>query len=680
MARRKTAKSSEAPGLLGTDDAQSDPPAPPASGEPAAAAKETAAAPPEPAAAPPEPPAAPPEPPAAAKEPAPPPKPPRKPAPPPRLERPAEALGYTVVARRYRPQTFAEMIGQDPVVQSLSNAIRLNRVTHAYLFCGTRGVGKTSIARIFAKCLNCEKGPTTQPCGECDICRAISSGQDIDMIEIDGASNNGVEAVRELRQNASLRPSRSRYKIYYIDEVHMLSSGAFNALLKTLEEPPEHLKFFFATTEAQKIPITVLSRCQRYDLAPIAQDRIVAALEDICRKEGISAEAEGLAVLARRAAGSMRDAQSLLEQLLSFGGESLTSERVHELLGIAGDERIFALVEAMVGRDSAAALNLVEESIHRGVQPADLLAGAIDLYRDLMVLAAGADDVPLLSSGPKHRDRVRALALQVTLDTVLASLQILAETKARIRTGSLVRFMIELAFVRAARLENLAEIGELASRLLALEIGAASRPAPPVSPRADLKTAPAAAARPPARTRREAAEVVGEPAETGLVRADLSPATAKIDPPVSHRTDQVPAPAAAAITLEQAAKAWSELATKLGVRLGYRTSQLAPIAVSPPGTVVVGYAPRQADHADECSAGSNRGAIERELGAVLGAPVEVRFEKCDTPADETREQPATSAPDALKEDPLVKQVVDLFQAKLHFVEPVNERRGKAGDG
>ena len=181
---------------------------------------------------------------------------------------------YTVVARRYRPQQFDDVVGQDHVVQSLKNAIRLNRIAQAYLFCGTRGVGKTSMARIFAKCLNCVKGPTETPCQTCDICQAITVGQDVDVIEIDGASNNGVEQVRELRQHASLRPSRARYKIYYIDEVHMLSTGAFNALLKTLEEPPPHVKFLFATTEANKIPITVLSRCQRYDFAGITPEAI----------------------------------------------------------------------------------------------------------------------------------------------------------------------------------------------------------------------------------------------------------------------------------------------------------------------------------------------------------------------------------------------------------------------
>src|SRR5947209_15301995 len=203
-------------------------------------------------------------------------------------------MSYQVLARKWRPRTFESLVGQEHVVKALRNALDQKRLHHAYLFCGTRGVGKTTMARILAKCLNCVKGPTEEPCQVCDICRAISTGQDVDVIEIDGASNNGVEQVRELRQNAGLRPSRSRFKVYYIDEVHMLSTGAFNALLKTLEEPPEHVKFFFATTEANKIPITVLSRCQRHDFAGIAPEQIVESLEQICTRERIDAEPEAL--------------------------------------------------------------------------------------------------------------------------------------------------------------------------------------------------------------------------------------------------------------------------------------------------------------------------------------------------------------------------------------------------
>src|SRR6185436_16918529 len=240
---------------------------------------------------------------------------------------------YVVVARRYRPQNFTELVGQNQVSQALGNAIATGRVGHAYLFTGARGVGKTSTARIFAKCLNCVNGPTDKPCGECDICQGIASGDDVDVLEIDGASNRGIDEIRQLRQNVNVRPSRARFKIYIIDEVHMLTTPAFNALLKTLEEPPEHVKFIFCTTEADKIPITVLSRCQRFDFAPIELRSIVERLNQICANEGVEAEPEALQVIARRAAGSMRDSQSLLEQLLAFGGDKITVSDVHSLLG-----------------------------------------------------------------------------------------------------------------------------------------------------------------------------------------------------------------------------------------------------------------------------------------------------------------------------------------------------------
>src|SRR5262245_56196524 len=234
----------------------------------------------------------------------------------------AEAVGqsagappaeYTVLARRYRPQQFADLVGQEAVAQVLINALESNRVAHAYLFTGARGVGKTSTARILAKCLNCVKGPTTTPCNECDLCLSIAAGEDIDVLEIDGASNRGIDEVREIRQNVQYRPGRARYKIYIIDEVHMLTPPAFNALLKTLEEPPAHVKFIFATTEAQKIPVTILSRCQRFDFSGIGVGQIKERLRAIVDREGMLADDEALEMVARRAGGSMRDAQSLLD-------------------------------------------------------------------------------------------------------------------------------------------------------------------------------------------------------------------------------------------------------------------------------------------------------------------------------------------------------------------------------
>ena len=378
--------------------------------------------------------------------------------------------GYTVVARRYRPQRFEDVVGQDHVVQALRNAIRFNRLAQAYLFCGTRGVGKTSMARIFAKCLNCVQGPTESPCQVCDICQAIASGQDVDVIEIDGASNNGVEQVRELRQNASLRPSRSRFKIYYIDEVHMLSTGAFNALLKTLEEPPPHVKFFFATTEGNKIPITVLSRCQRYDFAGITPDAIVGTLQEICSREQVEAEPEALQVVARRAGGSMRDAQSLLEQLLASGSPKLTVEVVHPLLGTPSDERLLAMLEALAEHDSAAVLTQLDQAAAQGVQASDLLAGVLDYLRDAMVLSVGAGSV-LLAVTPRQKPRLQKIVDQWPTEAILAALQILAEARARMRGVSHGRLLAEVALIRVARLEALTDLSQFVDRLAALEAG-----------------------------------------------------------------------------------------------------------------------------------------------------------------------------------------------------------------
>src|SRR3954469_25527175 len=270
---------------------------------------------------------------------------------------PASDGRYTVIARRYRPQSFDELVGQVHVARALQQAISSGRVGHAYLFTGARGVGKTSAARILAKALNCEQGPTPTPCNKCDVCLRVAAGDDVDVLEIAGASNNGVDEVRQLRQNAAVMPSRERYKIYIIDEVHMLSKSAFNALLKTLEEPPEHVKFIFATTEAQKIPITILSRCQRFDFAGISPAAIQSRLAQIASTEGVEVEPEALQILASRAAGSMRDSQSLLEQLLALGHERITAADVNSLLGIAPAERLSGLVMHLVSRDAAKALS-----------------------------------------------------------------------------------------------------------------------------------------------------------------------------------------------------------------------------------------------------------------------------------------------------------------------------------
>ena len=372
---------------------------------------------------------------------------------------------YVVVARRYRPQGFDELIGQEHVSQALSNAITTNRVGHAYLFTGARGTGKTSTARIFAKALNCVNGPTAEPCNQCDSCQSISTGDDVDVLEIDGASNNGIEEIRQLRQNVNVRPSRSRFKIYIIDEVHMLSTQAFNGLLKTLEEPPEHVKFIFCTTETRKIPITILSRCQRFDFAGISTRSIFDRLKQIAEAEGVQAEDEALEVLARRAAGSMRDSQSLLEQLLSFASERITVADVHGMLGTAGDQRLAAMVKNLVERDAAAALSELAAAAQEGVDVALLIEQLFGYFRDCMVAAAGCPADTFLYASTANSRGVIDAGQRLGLQTILAVMQILDQALSRMKFNTQARILAELALVRICNLEDLEELSSIIVQL-----------------------------------------------------------------------------------------------------------------------------------------------------------------------------------------------------------------------
>jgi DNA polymerase-3 subunit gamma/tau len=387
-------------------------------------------------------------------------------------EKPAEEFNlgsateeYTVLARRYRPQSFADLVGQEPVAQALVNALASNRVAHAYLFTGARGVGKTSTARILAKALNCEKGPTTTPCNECDLCRSIAAGEDMDVLEIDGASNRGIDEIRNLRSNVQFRPSRARYKIYIIDEVHMLTREAFNALLKTLEEPPPHVKFIFATTEVQKVPLTILSRCQRFDFAGISSQKIVERLRQLVAGEGRTADDDALAMIARRAAGSMRDAQSLLDQLLAFGSDRLTGQQVHTLLGTANEDRVAEIAGAILDPDPRRALELVEKVSDEGLQLGEVLDQLIEYWRDLMVAhCTGLENQVLSQSGPR-RETLLKQAQALELDTILAGLDVLVTTKNRMRNTLHGRVLLEMTLVRLSRLEHLVSLPQLAQAL-----------------------------------------------------------------------------------------------------------------------------------------------------------------------------------------------------------------------
>jgi DNA polymerase-3 subunit gamma/tau len=376
-------------------------------------------------------------------------------------------MSYTVLARRYRSGTFDEVIGQDHVAQTLKKAINAERIAHAYLFCGTRGTGKTSMARILAKALNCSnaKGPTTEPCGKCDSCEAISRGDDIDVIEIDAASNTGVDNIREVIENAQYRPARSRFKVYIIDEVHMLSKSAFNALLKTLEEPPSHVKFILATTEPEKVLPTILSRCQRYDFRNIPTREIAGHLKEICGREKIKADEDALMLVAKAGAGSMRDALSLLDRLLSVGEKHLTAELVEQLLGLPKTQLLFDLANAIGSGDVKATLGQADSILTGGLSVDAFIASLTDHLRNLLILrTCGPESTLVEVPGLAMKDLVEQ-ANRFDPVALTQDITILEELRRNIRQSQAGRALLDATLVRMALADQFSSISDLLSRL-----------------------------------------------------------------------------------------------------------------------------------------------------------------------------------------------------------------------
>jgi len=349
------------------------------------------------------------------------------------------------------------------VSQALRNAIRAGRVAHAYLFTGARGVGKTSSARILAKALNCPNAADGVPCNDCEICDGVSAGNDVDVMEIDGASNNGVENIRMLRANVGVRPMHSQFKIYIIDEVHMLSTAAFNALLKTLEEPPPNVKFVFCTTEPNKVPDTILSRCQRFDFSAIGEESIGKRLKEIATAEGFEVDNEAIELVARRARGSMRDSQSLFDQLLAFSQGAIQADDVHRMLGTASDDVLVSLFDAITAHRPGEVLNIVDAALNAGVQAGELLDQCVGYIRDQLVTLSGGANVALCSVGNSRRDSVQQQAQKLGMPNVMASFQILSEAKGRMLRSTFARVLLEMALAQISLLENLSAISSLLS-------------------------------------------------------------------------------------------------------------------------------------------------------------------------------------------------------------------------
>ncbi len=383
-------------------------------------------------------------------------------------------MSYQVLARKWRPQVFEDVVGQGHITRTLQNAIESGRLAHAFLFSGPRGVGKTTTARILAKALNCAQGPTQAPCGKCDSCLETSAGTSVDVIEIDGASNRGIEHIRELRETVKYAPVGGKYKVYVIDEVHMLTNEAFNALLKTLEEPPPHVIFIFATTEPQKIPATIHSRCQRYGFKRVALHEIIERLRTIATAEGIKISDPGLAMIARAAEGSMRDSQSLLDQAVSYSGMEIKDEDLQATLGSIAQPALLQFAAGLLARDSAGLLKQIDALLEQGQDMRQFLAGVVEHLRNLLVVKISSDPGQIIELPASDIEAIKQQAAGADADQLLMLFDSLSKTLDDMRWSPHQRFTLEIGLVKACHLAPLQPLADVLGRLKELEARLAS--------------------------------------------------------------------------------------------------------------------------------------------------------------------------------------------------------------
>jgi DNA polymerase III subunit gamma/tau len=540
-------------------------------------------------------------------------------------------VSYEVFARKYRPQTFDDLVGQTHVSRTLKNAVAQNRLAHAYLFVGPRGIGKTSTARILAKALNCVNGPTITPCGVCDNCREIAAGNSLDVIEIDGASNNSVEDVRQLRDNVRYAPAKGRYKIYLIDEVHMLSPAAFNALLKTLEEPPAHVKFIFATTEPQKVLPTILSRCQRFDLHRIPANLIAQHLQFIAGKEKITLEPAAAHAIARGAEGGLRDAESMLDQLVAFCGETIAEADVLNVFGFTSEQTVVDLTGHVLRSETAGALELLYQQCESGKDMMRLMSDLIAYLRDLLVFKAKPDALSE-DVDPDLQKSLAAHAELIATDRLLELIDQFAAAEGRMKWAPNKKLHFEVALIRAIQSLNQATLDEVIENLSALRGGKMAT--------AKGVAIPATGASDPGYNR--SARVAEQPSQYNAPESVLD-----VDP----------------------ARVWEQLSGKIPTQKAFlRNSAAAAHVLGTEGrNFLIGFAPDQRPMMDILGTQTNRKFLETLLHEITGKDwtmkLSVRAELPSKQSSPSQTGKSSRAHD-FKDDPLIQEAIEMFKAEL----------------